>query len=173
MINNIRVLGSLSVADGVGVIRMEERFDAGIDELWSALTDEEQLVLWYGVIDGELGLGSRFRATLYASGWDGTVRVDACEPPRRFVVVARQAGGGAREISTEVTLTEEGDQTVLVLNRIGLPLDQLWAYGAGTQIHVEDLAAYLAGDGRVDAKARFDELQPVYRDLGGRLAVDG
>jgi hypothetical protein len=33
------------------------------------------------------------------------------------------------------------------------------------QIHVEDLASYLAGREPVDAKARWDELIPAYRDL--------
>jgi len=28
-----------------------------------------------------------------------------------------------------------------------MPLEQLAAYGAGDQVHVEDLAAYLAGGG--------------------------
>ena len=46
-----------------------------------------------------------------------------------------------------------------------MPVDQLAAYGAGVQIHVEDLAAYLAGRERVDAKARWDELIPAYQDL--------
>ena len=44
-------------------------------------------------------------------------------------------------------------------------VDQLAGYGAGVQIHVEDLAAYLAGRERGDAAARFDELFPAYRQL--------
>ena len=34
-----RILGSLRSADGKGVVRMEDRFDTDIDDLWSALTD--------------------------------------------------------------------------------------------------------------------------------------
>jgi hypothetical protein len=44
-----------------------------------------------------------------------------------------------------------------------MPLDLLAAYGAGVQIHVEDLAAYLAGRERVDAAGRWAELQPAYQ----------
>jgi hypothetical protein len=62
----------------------------------------------------------------------------------------------------EVTLTADGDETVLVLEERGMPLDLLTAYGAGIQIHVEDLAAYLAGRDRVDAQARWTELEPLY-----------
>jgi hypothetical protein len=51
-----------------------------------------------------------------------------------------------------------------------MPLDLLAAYGAGVQIHVEDLAAYLAGGERVDAKVRWEELLPAYRDLAANVS---
>ena len=38
-----RILGSLGSAEGKGVVRMEDRFDAGIDDVWSALTDPSRL----------------------------------------------------------------------------------------------------------------------------------
>jgi hypothetical protein len=44
-----------------------------------------------------------------------------------------------------------------------MPAHLLAAYGAGIQIHVEDLGAYLAGGGRCDAEARFAELFPAYQ----------
>jgi len=74
------------------------------------------------------------------------------------------------EDSTEVTLTGDGDQTVLVVEQRGLPLDLLWAYGAGLQIHVEDLAANLAGRQRDDIETRFDELKPAYTDLATNIS---
>jgi hypothetical protein len=46
-----------------------------------------------------------------------------------------------------------------------MPLAYLAAYGAGIQVHVEDLTAYLAGRERCDANARFDELTPAYEEL--------
>ena len=70
----------------------------------------------------------------------------------------------------EVTLTAGGGQTILVWEERGMPLDLLAAYGGGVQIHVEDLAAYLAGRGRVDAAARWGELQPAYQDLAARTS---
>ena len=46
------------------------------------------------------------------------------------------------------------------------PANMLSAYGAGVQIHVEDLADYLAGrERRDDTKARWDELHPAYQVL--------
>jgi uncharacterized protein YndB with AHSA1/START domain len=161
-----RILGSLRSADGVGVVRIEDRFDTGIDELWSALTDTQCLARWYG--EGELRAGGGFRARLHASGWEGTGRVEECEPPRRFRVVSK-APDEPNEDSTEVTLTGHGDQTTLVVEQRGLPLDLLWAYGAGLQIHVEDLAAHIAGRERGETKMRFAELEPAYRDLAAKV----
>ena len=50
-----------------------------------------------------------------------------------------------------------------------MPLDLLAAYGAGMQIHVEDLAAHIAGRERCDADARWDELRPPIEDLAAKL----
>jgi hypothetical protein len=65
----------------------------------------------------------------------------------------------------EVILASDGEQTILVWEERGLPLDKLAAYGAGIQIHVEDLAAHLAGREHCDADARWDELEPAYEVL--------
>ena len=66
----------------------------------------------------------------------------------------------------EVTLTADGDGTIVVWEERGMPVDLLAPYGAGIQVHVEDLASYLAGGERCDANARFEELLPAYRALG-------
>jgi uncharacterized protein YndB with AHSA1/START domain len=56
-----RILGSLRSADGKGVVRMEDRFDTDIDDLWSALTEPERLAHWIGEVSGELRLGGEYR----------------------------------------------------------------------------------------------------------------
>jgi len=163
-----RILGSLRSADGTGVVRMEDRFDTDIDDLWSALTDPHRLARWYGEVEGDLRLGGEFRARVFASGWEGTGRVDACEPPRRLLLTMRDADprpGQPDETVIDAQLAADGDQTILVLEERGMPLDLLAAYGAGIQVHVEDLAAYLAGRERCDAGARWNELIPAYQDL--------
>ena len=159
-----RILGSLRSADGKGIVRVEDRFDTDIDDLWSALTDPRRLARWMGEADGDLRLGGEFRARFFASGWEGTGRVEACEPPRRLLLLTMQPGQ-PDEHFIEVTLAADGDQTILVWEERGMPLDQLAAYGAGIQVHVEDLAAYLAGRERCDADARWQELLPAYQDL--------
>ena len=159
-----RILGTLRSADGKGVVRMEDRFDTDIDDLWSALTDPRRLARWIGEVEGDLRLGGEFRARFFASGWEGTGRVEACEPPRRLLLLTTQPGQ-PDEHFIEVTLAADGDQTVLVWEERGMPLDHLAAYGAGIQVHVEDLAAHLAGRERCDADARWHELFPAYQAL--------
>src|ERR1700735_4812026 len=83
-----RILGSLRSADGKGVVRMEDRYDTDIDDLWSAFTDTSRLARWLGEFEGELRLGGEFRARFFASGWGGTGRGEACAPPRGAAGVA-------------------------------------------------------------------------------------
>jgi uncharacterized protein YndB with AHSA1/START domain len=163
-----RVLGSLRSADGTGIVRMEDRFDTNIDDLWSALTDPSRLARWYGDLKGDLRLGGEYHARLFSSGWEGTCRVEACEPPHRLLVSTKGPGEGDGTI--EVTLAADGDQTILVWEERGMPLDLIAAYSAGIQVHVEDLAAHIAGRGRIDADRRWKELLPAYQDLAADVS---
>ena len=172
-----RILGSLRSADGKGIVRIESRFSTDINDLWSALTDPGRLARWFGQVEGDLRPGGEFRLSVDASGWDGTGRVEVCEPPRRLRVTTRETdesyrkGQGAPpfDAAIEATLTADGDQTLLVIELQGMPLDKIAFYGAGWQIHAENLAAYLAGHERGDTEARFDELVPPYQDLAANI----
>jgi uncharacterized protein YndB with AHSA1/START domain len=162
-----RVLGSLGSADGKGVVRIEDRYDTNIDDLWSAVTDPRRLARWIAEVDGDLRVGGEFNAR-FTSGWEGTGRVEACEPPRRLLVLTRDADEPDEEV-LEATLTADGDQTILVIEARGLPIEHLAAHGAGWQVHAEDLAAHLAGRERCDIKARWSELVPAYQDLADKV----
>jgi hypothetical protein len=63
-----RILGSLRSADGAGVVRMEDRYDTGIDDLWAAITDPDRVArcgqAWKR--NPKPGSVSRYR------GWDGS-----------------------------------------------------------------------------------------------------
>jgi uncharacterized protein YndB with AHSA1/START domain len=158
-----RILGSLRSAEGKGIVRIEDRFETDVDDLWSALTDPRRLARWIGEVEGDLRLGGEFRFSFFASGSEGTGRVEACEPPRLLLLT--MALDQPDEDVIEATLTADGDTTILVWEERGMSLDQIAAYGAGVQIHVEDLAAYLAGREYRDATARFGELFPSYQEL--------
>jgi hypothetical protein len=70
----------------------------------------------------------------------------------------------------EITLTADGDQTILVIEVKGMPLDKIAFYGAGWQIHAENLAAYVAGREPGDIEARWAELVPPYQELAATIS---
>ena len=84
------VLGTLGSAHGRGIVRIEDRYDTDIDDLWTALTDPSRLARWYGEIEGELHLGGQFTVYLEGAGLRATGRVDVCEPPHRVRVTTRE-----------------------------------------------------------------------------------
>ncbi len=84
--------------------------------------------------------------------------MEACEPPRRLQVTTRETEESYRrgkgvppcDETLDATLTADGDQTILVIEVRGMPLDAIAFYGVGWQIHAENLAAYVAGRTRGD-----------------------
>ena len=172
-----RILGSLRSADGAGVVRIEDRYDTDIDDLWAAITDPVRLARWHGQIEGDLSLGGEFRLYLETDDIDSTGRIDACEPPRRLVVTTRETDESYRkgqgvppfDAVKEITLTSDGDQTLLVIEVRGMPLDKIAFFGAGWQIHAENLATYIAGLEPGDVEARWEELVPPYQDVAAKI----
>ena len=162
-----QILGTLREADGEGIVRMEDRFEVGVDELWSAVTDPRRLAAWWGRVDGDLRAGGRFRAHIADAG-DFAGRVDMCEPPHHLLVTMRDADpkpGQPVQMVTEVRLTADGDHTVLTVEERGMPVNLLAAYGAGIQIHVEHLADHLAGRDLRDTEELWGRLFPLYETV--------
>ena len=172
------VLGTLGSAGGAGVVRIEDRYDTDIDDLWSALIDPRRLARWYGEVEGDLRRGGQFTVYLEGAGLRAVGQVEVCEPPRRLRVMTRETdesaqNGNAQPFDqlTEATLTADGGQTILVLETRGMPLNKIAFYGAGWQIHAENLAAYLAGRDRGNTEARWGELVPAYEQLAVTAAT--
>jgi uncharacterized protein YndB with AHSA1/START domain len=168
MTDNASVLGSLNSVDGEGVVRMEDRLDTGIDDLWGALTDPDRLAQWYGEVEGELSQGGKFRIRIALSG-ERTGQVEACEPPQRLLLTMRDPDrqpGQPEQTLIEARLIAEGAQTRLVWETRGMPVNLLPAYGAGIQIHVEHLADYISGRELRNVEDRWNELFSAYEALG-------
>jgi uncharacterized protein YndB with AHSA1/START domain len=168
MTGGASVLGSLHSVDGEGVVRMGDRLETGIDDLWGALTDPARLAQWFGEVEGELSQGGEFRVRIALAG-ERRGRVEACEPPQHLRLTMRdpdpQPGQPERTV-IEAQLIAEGAQTRVVWEERGMPVTLLPAYGAGIQIHVEHLADYLNGRQLRNAEARWNELFPAYEALG-------
>src|SRR5690242_18884803 len=106
-------LGTLRAADGEGIVSLEGRLDAAVDDVWSALTDPRCVAQWLGELDGDLHQGREFRSRYFASGWEGTVRVDVCQLSHRLLLAT--SSPEEPDAVIEVTLAAEGQQTVLVV----------------------------------------------------------
>jgi uncharacterized protein YndB with AHSA1/START domain len=165
MTGDASVLGSLHSVHGEGLVRMEDRFDTGIDDLWGALTEPARLAHWYGQVEGELAPKGEFHVHIALAG-ERRGRVETCEPPQRLRLTMRdpdpQPGQPAQTV-LEAQLTAEGSQTVLVWEERGMPITLLAAYGTGIQIHVEHLADYINGQQLRDVETRWSELFPAYQ----------
>jgi uncharacterized protein YndB with AHSA1/START domain len=167
MTTDASILGSLHLVDGEGVVRMEDRLDAGIDDVWRALTEPARLACWFGELEGELSQGGEFRLRI-ALGGLRKGQVEACEPPQRLLVTMRDPEpqpGQPEQTVIEAQLIAEADQTRLVWEERGMPVNLLPAYGAGVQIHVEHLADYIGGRELRNVEARWGELSPAYEAL--------
>jgi len=169
MTDGTPVLGSLHSVGGEGVVRMEGRFDAGIDEVWAALTDPARLAQWFGEVGGDLSEGGEFSVRLPHAG-ERTGRVEKWEPPQSMVLRMRDRDakpGQPEQTVREAHLSPEGaDKTRLAWIERGLPVNLLPAYGTGIQIHVEQLADFLSGRELRDVEVRWNELFPAYEALG-------
>lgn len=160
-----RILGSLKSVEGQGVVVMEDRFAADVDTVWKAFTDKSELARWLGDFTGDLTTGSTYHSRFHASGAEGDKRIDACEAPTHFRVTGLDESGKDAQV-IDATLKADGDGTVVTLTQTGLPLEWIAAFGAGMQVHFEDLALHLAGKERSNSDARMDELMPVYEKQG-------
>jgi uncharacterized protein YndB with AHSA1/START domain len=162
---NPQILGSLKSVGEQGVVVMQDRFAADVDTVWKAFTDKGELAKWLGDFTGDLTAGSTYHSRFHASGAEGDKRIDECAAPTHFRVTGLDESGKEGQV-VDVTLTPDGDGTVVALTQSGLPLKWIAAFGAGMQVHFEDLALHLAGKERSKSDTRMDELMPLYEKQG-------
>jgi uncharacterized protein YndB with AHSA1/START domain len=161
----VRTLGTLQrIDDDRGAVRIEEVYATDVEDLWEACTDPDRLVRWIADVSGDLVLEGSFTAR-FTSGWEGSGRVDVCERPHHLLVTTWEDESPQQESTLEATLTAVEGGTRLVIEERGIPVDQLAAYGAGWQVHAEDLAAHVAGRERDPDEARWVDMVPVYQEL--------
>lgn len=160
-----RILSSLKSAGSQGVVVTQNRFPAAVESVWTAMTARDRLARWLGDFQGELVMGGTYHSRFHASAAEGDHRIEACEPPTHFRVAGLDESGKGGQRVVDVTLQGVGDETVVTLIQTGLPLEWISVFGAGMQVHFEDLALHLAGHERSDSGARMEVLIPMYEEL--------
>jgi uncharacterized protein YndB with AHSA1/START domain len=170
----MRVIGTMRALDEKrGAVRVDDLYDTDIKDLWEACTTPQRLARWIAEVSGDLREGGTVQA-VFTSTWSGPARIDVCDAPHHLLITTEP--GTDDESQLEAWLTAEGARTRLVVEERGLPVDSLHYYGAGWQVHLEDLGRALASDGPAHLDgwseqspaaawhARWTELTPEYKD---------
>ncbi|MEP6798359.1 MAG: SRPBCC domain-containing protein [Lapillicoccus sp.] len=169
----MRMTGTMRALDeNRGAVRVEDVFDTDIDDVWKACTTPERLARWIAEVSGDLRVGGTVHA-VFTSTWAGPARIEVCDAPHHLLLTTEP--GTDDETQMEAWLTAEGPRTRLVVEERGLPVAQLHFYGAGWQVHLEDLGRSLVdGPAHIDGWSaeqaapawhqRWTELTPAYQE---------
>lgn len=179
----MRIIGTTQALDDArAAVRVEDVYDTDIGDLWQACTTPERLARWIAEVSGDARVGGTVNA-VFTSTWTGPVRIDVCDAPHHLLLTADP--GTADETRIEAWLTSESAgaaasptaRTRLVVEERGVPVGQAHFYGAGWQVHLEDLNRSLTADGPAHTDGwseyaaapawheRWTELTPAYQDL--------
>ena len=141
-----------------GTVRLEDRFDTDIADVWSAITDPERTARWIAVVTGDFRVGGELQGS-FTSNWQGPMKVEVCDAPNRLKLLSGAAG---EQTVMEAVLTEDGDGTRVVIEERGLPIADAPYHAAGWHVHVQDLDTELAMRSRAPWEPRWRELLPTY-----------
>jgi uncharacterized protein YndB with AHSA1/START domain len=126
-------------------LRYEREYRAGIDEVWSALTDPERTHRWLGELrmSGDTG---RLVQGDEDEGEYAELRVVGCEPPYRIEVDWTFPGAALTHVLVTLAGAGAGRTLVVLLHTFPAVTDpaDLAGYGCGWQHYVDSLAAHLA-----------------------------
>jgi uncharacterized protein YndB with AHSA1/START domain len=142
-------------------VRFERRYGATQAELWSALTEPEQLRGWLAEATFEPREGGSVEVRFGARDAE-TVRgrVLKFDPPRLLEYEWHWPGEDESVVRFE--LVPESDGTLLVLDHRRLPVEAAAGYSAGWHAHLDKLES-LFGGVQTSWDERFAQLLPTYR----------
>jgi uncharacterized protein YndB with AHSA1/START domain len=146
--------------DEAGVqLQFVRSYDASIEEVWSAVTEPERMARWFGGWSGDPATGQvQFEMPMKDGSQTEAATIDVCEPPTALAVTIATPDG---PWPLNLTLTAEGDRTVLrFTHRLNEPYDAS-GVGPGWQYYLDRLGAVLAGEPVPDD---FDAYYPRLAD---------
>jgi uncharacterized protein YndB with AHSA1/START domain len=151
-------------------VHFERLYDATPEELWSALTEPEQLRGWLAdAARFELEPGGEIELRFAAD--DGRIthgRVREVVPGRVLEWDWAEDGPERSIVRFEVVPRDTG--CLLVLDHRLVDAEAAPGYGAGWQGHLEALDALLRGEGAVDHHARYRELRGLWAEQQADLS---
>lgn len=150
-----REAGTRRVETGeAGTVLLRRTYDAGIADVWDAVTDPERLGRWFLPVTGEFKVGGRYQL----EGNAGGEILECVEPERLRVSWLFGPDPGFGEV--EVRLTAEGEErTVFELEHVAVVPDEFrdrfgpGAVGVGWDLMFLGLGMHLAGAGMTKEEA--------------------
>jgi uncharacterized protein YndB with AHSA1/START domain len=168
-----REVGTGTVAAGeAATVVLRRRYDAGIEDVWDAITSADRLRRWFLPVSGDLRLGGTYQLEGNAGG-----EILKCEPPR-LLKVSWLFGPDAKEGTSEVEVrlrpaadgaTEFELVHAAVVDDTFYPTYGPGATGVGWDLGLYGLAVHLAG-GEIADPAQF-ESSPEAREFSRRSAA--
>ncbi len=139
-----------------------------IEDVWSALTDNERLARWIGTYDGPRGAGAEgtFTMTQEAEPAREAVTIVECDPPHRLVL----EWTGEQRWRVGLDLSEVGGRTVLVFTQVLATADGAGDVATGWHWYLDKLEAELTGRAQpAHWDAFLAEVGPRYRQPAGTV----
>ncbi|MGD9894087.1 MAG: SRPBCC family protein [Dehalococcoidia bacterium] len=150
-------LGTLHTEDGCAVLRFERRFAHPLEKVWAAVTEPEQMKMWFpSGVEVDLRPGGVMR--FIDAGEDGATfegAITALDPPR---LIAYTWG----EDALRFELHTDGAGCLLVFTHSFDDGAKAARDGAGWHTCLDMLEATLNGESREWSRERWDEVHKEY-----------
>ena len=156
-------LGALRNDDDRCAVRFERLYDFTAAELWSAITDPDQLARWLARAEVEPGEGGRISLDFDGGATEGG-RILTWDEPRVLEYEWRFTGEQESVVRFELLPQEFG--TLLVLDHRRLGRSSGMGYAAGWHAHLDALTGLHELS---EWQRRFDQLMPSYRAQADEL----
>jgi uncharacterized protein YndB with AHSA1/START domain len=157
MIDAETAFGTLRSDDDRCAVAFRRLYDFTAEELWSALTDPEQLGRWLARAQVDPGVGGQVTLDFEGGSTEGG-RILTWDEPHVLEYEWRFAGEDESVVRFELLPQEYG--TLLVLDHRRLGRTAGTGYAAGWHAHLDALAGAI---GLEAWQRRFEELLPTYR----------
>lgn len=156
-------------AEDAKIALLRRRFDAGLDRVWTAFTDRDQLRRWFGDVTGDLQEGATLTIDVGAN-CNVTSRILRCEAPHRLLVTWRYGGFPPEHVDqVELRLTADGDGTLLELEHRSDDKTEWWlGAGSGWEYALIKMSVLLQGGdpAGVSSEELDQKLGPLWTAVG-------
>ncbi|MFI7700773.1 SRPBCC family protein [Nonomuraea sp. NPDC049480] len=139
-------------------------FRAPAEDVWASLTEPERTARWYGPWEGQAGPGRTIKVQLLfeeQKPWY-EMRIEACEPPRRLELSARDEAGSWH---LELLLAESDGATELRFVQHLDTEEGIGEIGPGWEYYLDMLVASRDGSPLPDFDDYYPSMKPYYEQL--------